>query len=65
MNQEQRERRIYLYVASTLMVGLIGYGLVLLGIQNYNQKRRTDLPLTNTLLLAAVAPADHERTRSI
>ena len=55
MNQEERERRIFRFAASTLMVGLLSYGLILMAIQNYNQKKRTDLPQTITLLLAAVA----------
>ena len=38
------------------MVGLLSYGLILIAIQNYNQKKRTDLPQTITVLLAAVAP---------
>jgi hypothetical protein len=55
MNQEERERRIFRFAASTLMVGLLSYGLILIAIQSYNQKKRTDLPQTITLLLAAVA----------
>jgi hypothetical protein len=44
MNQAERERKIFRMVASTLLVGLLSYGLILIGIQNYNAKKRADLP---------------------
>ena len=51
MDQEQRERRIFRIIAGTAMVGLLTYGLSLIAYQNYNQKKRADLPQTITLLL--------------
>ena len=50
MTQEERERRIFRYVAGAMMVGLLTYGLSLMAIQNYNQKKRTALPQVITLL---------------
>lgn len=38
------------------MVGSIGYGLILMAIANYNQKKRADFPQTITILVVAVAP---------
>ena len=50
MNQEERERRIFRIIAGTAMVGLLTYGLSLIAYQNYNQKKRADMPQTITLL---------------
>ena len=33
------------------MVGFLTYGLILIAYQNYNQKKRADVPQTITLLL--------------
>ena len=50
MNQEERERRIFRLIAGTMMVGLLTYGLSLIAYQNYNQKKRADVPQTIALL---------------
>jgi hypothetical protein len=50
MNQEERERRIFRFIAGTLMVGLLTYGLSLIAYQNYTAKKRAALPQTITLL---------------
>jgi hypothetical protein len=50
MNQEERERRIFRIIAGTAMVGLLTYGLSLIAYQNYNQKKRADVPQTIALL---------------
>ncbi len=50
MNQEERERRIFRLIAGTMMVGLLTYGLSLIAYQNYNQKKRVDVPQTIALL---------------
>ena len=51
MTQEERERRIFRIVVGTIMVCCLTYGLCLIAYQNYNQKKRADLPQTITLLL--------------
>jgi hypothetical protein len=50
MNQEERERKIFRSIAGTLLVGLLTFGLSLIVYQNYNQKKRADLPQTIALL---------------
>jgi len=44
MTQEERERKIFRAIAGTLMVGLLTFGLSLIAYQNYNYKKRADLP---------------------
>jgi len=51
MDKEQRERKIYIKVAGTLLVCLLTYGAGLIAYQNYNQKKRADLPQTITIAL--------------
>jgi hypothetical protein len=43
---EDRERKIFRLVAATMMIGLLTYGLSLIAYQNYNQKKRADVPQT-------------------
>jgi hypothetical protein len=50
VDKEQRERRIFRIIAGTMMVGLLTYGLSLIAYQNYNQKKRADVPQTIALL---------------
>lgn len=50
MNAEERERKIFRMVASTLLVGLLSYGLILIAYQNYNTKKRADLPAVTSLV---------------
>ena len=50
MNKEERERRIFRLIAGTMMVGLLTFGLSLIVYQNYNQKKRADLPQQVALL---------------
>ena len=50
MDKEERERQIYVKVAGTLLVCLLTYGAGLIAYQNYNQKKRADLPQTIVLL---------------
>jgi hypothetical protein len=50
MTKEERERKIFRFICGTLMVGLLSYGIILIAYQNYNQKKRADLPQTITLL---------------
>lgn len=47
--KEERERRIYRVVASIMMVGLLIYGVSLMVLQNYNQRKRAGLPQTITV----------------
>ena len=50
LNKEERERKIFRLIAGTTMVGLLSYGLILIAIQNFNAKKRADLPQTIALL---------------
>ncbi len=53
MTKEERERKIFRAVASTVLVGLLSYGIILMVIQNMNAKKRTDLPAAIALLQQA------------
>jgi hypothetical protein len=50
MDKDARERRIFRLIAGTMMVGLLCFGLSLIAYQNYNQKKRADLPQQVALL---------------
>ena len=50
MDKEQRERKIFVSVAGTLLVCLLTYGASLIVYQNLNAKKRAGLPQTITLL---------------
>ena len=50
LNKEERERKIFRFICGTVMIGLLSYGIILIAYQNYNQKKRADLPQTIALL---------------
>ena len=50
MNQEERERKIFISIAGALLVCLLTFGLSLIVYQNYNAKKRAGLPQTIALL---------------
>ncbi len=50
MNKEERERKIFVSIAGTLLVCLLTFGLSLIAYQNFNAKKRAGLPQTITLL---------------
>jgi hypothetical protein len=50
MNKEERERKIYVSIAGTLLVCLLTYGFGSIVYQTYNAKKRTALPQTIALL---------------